>query len=279
MITKKVSLGLILLGVFFTTIACGQAYKCRNANGQFIYTDSPCTVGSKTEKIISFTAVSPAATSMPEDAPSAQKSLNTHQKNLRYLDMKIDEAISGRDFRQAKQLALTPEHWRKIKEAEEIGATPIKESSVARHEQPQLQQEEIQGQRQRQWQQQQQPIVQQQQPQPVQQEVQKAQQLQEAQRQQQVMQQKVAQAQQQQQQAIAQAQQQQQNEMQVYRQQQQQESQRLGQEFNAYMQSPSVTRAIQGAGTSGASVQNSLINNKINQLNQTAKGGVSIQRK
>lgn len=277
MITKKVSLGLILSGVFYATIACGQAYKCRNANGQFIYTDSPCTVGSKTEKIISFTAVSPVVASTPEDASSsAPKSLSTHQKNLQYLDMKIEEAISGRDFRQAKQLALTPEHWRKIKKAEEIGETPIKESSVARHEQPQLQQQEMQGQRQFQ---QQQPLVQQQQPQPMQQEVQKTQQLQEAQRQQQIMQQKVAQAQQQQQQAIAQAQQQQQNEMQVYRQQQQQESQRLGQEFNAYMQSPSVTRAIQGTGTSGASMQGLLINNKINQLNQTAKGGVTIQRK
>lgn len=124
--------------------------------------------------------------------------------------MKIDEAISGRDFRQAKQLALTPEHWRKIKEAEESGAIPIKESSVALHEQPQLQQQEMQGQRQV---------------------------------------------------------------------QQQQESQRLGQELNAYMQSPSVARAIQGAGTSGASMQNLLINNKINQLNQTAKGGASIQRR
>lgn len=277
MITKKVSLGLILSGVFFATIACGQAYKCRNANGQFIYTDSPCTLGSKTEKIISFAVVSPVVVSTPEDASSsAPKSLSTHQRNLRYLDVKIDEAISGRDFRQAKQLALTPEHWRKIKEAEEIGATPIKESSVARHEQPQLQQQEMQGQRQLQ---QRQPIVQQQQSQPVQQDVQKAQQMQEIQRQQQIMQQKVAQALQQQQQAIVQAQQQQQNEMQVYRQQQQQESQRLGQELNAYMQSPSVTRAIEGAGTSGASMQNLLINNKINQLNQTAKGGASIQRR
>ena len=275
MITKKVSLGLILLGVFFTTIACGQAYKCRNANGQFIYTDSPCTAGNKTEKIISFTAVSPVVAPTLEDASSsAPKSLSTHQRNLQYLDMKIDEAISGRDFRQAKQLALTPEHWRKIKEAEEIGAAPIKESSVARREQPQLQQQEMQEQRQFQ---QQQPLVQQQQPQPMQQEVQKAQQLQEAQRQQLAMQQKVAQAQQQQ--AIVQAQQQQQNEMQVYRQQHfQQESQRLGQELNAYMQSPSVVRAIQGAGGSGASMQGLLINNKINQLNQTAKG-VSIQRR
>jgi hypothetical protein len=267
-ITKKVSLGLILSGVFFATIACGQAYKCRNANGQFIYTDSPCTLGSKTEKVISFAAVSPVVVSTPEDAPSSTpKSLSTHQRNLQYLDMKIDEAISGRDFRQAKQLALTPEHWRKIKEAEESGAIPIKESSVALHEQPQLQQQEMQGQLQ----------VQQQQPQTMQQEVKKAQQLQEAQRQQQIMQQKVAQAQQQQ--AIVQAQQQQQNEMQVYRQQQQQESQKLGQELNAYMQSPSVARAIQGAGTSGASMQNLLINNKINQLNQTAKGGASIQRR
>lgn len=277
MITKKVSLGLILSGVFYATIACGQAYKCRNANGQFIYTDSPCTLGSKTEKIISFAAVSPVVVSTPEDASSsAPKNLSTHQRNLRYLDMKIDEAISGRDFRQAKQLALTPEHWRKIKEAEEIGATQIKESSVARHEQPQLQQQEMQGQRQLQ---QRQPIVQQQQSQPVQQDVQKAQQMQEIQRQQQIMQQKVAQAQQQQQQAIAQAQQQQQNEMQVYRQQQQQESQRLGQELNAYMQSPSVARAIQGAGTSGASMQGLLINNKTNQLNQTAKAGASIQKR
>lgn len=259
MITKKVSLGLILSGFFYATIACGQAYKCRNANGQFIYTDSPCTLGSKTEKIISFAAVNPVVVSTPEDgSSSAPKSLSTHQRNLQYLGMKVDEAISGRDFRQAKQLALTPEHWRKIKEAEESGAIPTKESSVARHEQPQLQQQEMQGQRQ----------VQQQQPQTMQQEVKKAQQLQEAQRQQQIMQQKVAQAQQQQQ-----------NEMQVYRQQQQQESQRLGQELNAYMQSPSVARAIQGAGTSGASMQGLLINNKINQLNQTAKGGASIQRR
>ena len=212
MITKKASLVLIFFGVFYATIACGDTYKCRDANNKLVYTDSPCTTGSKTEKVIPFTANSAITTV-------------------------ADTAV---------------ERWNKIKKARSQQQAIQQQQQQIMQEQEELQRQSIQAQ-------QQQPVAQQQQPNTLQQQLQEAQQRQ--------------------QQAIVQAQQQRQNEMQGYRQQQQQESQRLGQELNAYMQSPSVTKAIEGAGTSGASMQNLLINNRINQLNQTAKGGVSIQKK
>jgi len=185
--------------------------------------------------------------------------------------MKIDEAISAGDLRQAKQLAMTPEHWKKIKDAEgmvippEMSAHTIEKPSIVQQTQTNPQQDQRQQQTL-----QFQPVVQQ----PAMAQTRNQQNVEQAQQRQQ---QAVMQAQQRQQQAVIQAQQQQQNEMQAYRQQQQQESQRLGQELNSYMQSPSVTKMIEGAGTSGASMQNLLINNKINQLNQTAGKGVVIQ--
>ena len=219
MITKKASLVLIFFGVFYATIACGDTYKCRDANNKLVYTDSPCTTGSKTEKVIPFTANSAITTV-------------------------ADTAV---------------ERWNKIKKARSQQQAIQQQQQQIMQEQEELQRQSIQAQQQQPVAQQQQPVAQQQQPNTLQQQLQEAQQRQ--------------------QQAIVQAQQQRQNEMQGYRQQQQQESQRLGQELNAYMQSPSVTKAIEGAGTSGASMQNLLINNRINQLNQTAKGGVSIQKK
>ena len=96
--------------------------------------------------------------------------------------------------------------------------------------------------------------MQQQQPQPVQQQLQEAQQ--------------------QQLQKVIQAQQQQQQQQQL-NQAQQQEAQRLVQELER--QKPHVTKAMENAGASGEAARNLMIQNQINQLNQTAKYGVSIQ--
>lgn len=269
MIARKVSLGLALVWVFYAALAWGQTYKCRNANGQLTYVDSPCTVGSKTEKVIAFTGSSPAITPAQDSAVPAPNSSSVHQGNLRYLDMKIDEAISARDFGQAKQLALTPEHWKKIKDAEEPNATPIDESSTDRRGQLQSPQKEIKRQQQSQ---QQHPVVQQQ-AQPTQQQRQEAQSQQQAMQHQ--LQQMVEQAQQQQKQDLQEKQQHQQNEIQAQQQLQQQEAQRMKQALEK--QVPVISRAMEQAGGSAAATRDLMIQNQVNQLNQTAKGGVAIQ--
>lgn len=143
MVTKIMSLGLILLGAFYATFACAQTYKCRNASGQAVYADSPCAVSSKIEKVIPFAenrVSNTGATASKPNIPSA------HQNNLRYLDMKIDEAISVRDFSWARQLALTQEHWKKINNAEKIGGVQSEISASVHKSQTQKPEVQIQQQ-------------------------------------------------------------------------------------------------------------------------------------
>lgn len=61
MIARKMSLGLVLTGVFYATIACGDTYRCLNSKGQFEFTNRPCSEGSSTEKIKTFTPAIPSA--------------------------------------------------------------------------------------------------------------------------------------------------------------------------------------------------------------------------
>lgn len=42
MINKKTLSGLLVLGMFYATIACGDTYRCLNSKGQFEYTNRSC---------------------------------------------------------------------------------------------------------------------------------------------------------------------------------------------------------------------------------------------
>lgn len=257
MLVRRVSLGLILFGVFYATIAFGKTYQCRSASGQIMFSDMPCPVNSETEKIISFTPVSPAPPQVENSAePNAQ---SAHQANMRYLDMKVEDAINARDFRSAKQLALTPEHWKKIKDAEQASERPVEKANVELKQSPQV------------------PIVQAPQQANSQQEMQQqqVQQLQETLRQQQ-MQQELSQQQQKQQQLQqlqqqeAQRQQQRRHELQQIQQQalqqQQQKQQQAQQQRQACLnrlqnQTGAISRAMERAGTSASSMQGLMAQN------------------
>src|SRR3989338_608522 len=43
MFFEKTSLWLVVFGLFFSTIASGETYRCVNSNGMFEYTNIPCT--------------------------------------------------------------------------------------------------------------------------------------------------------------------------------------------------------------------------------------------
>lgn len=152
MITKKISLGLVFFGVFYATIACGNTFQCRDSDNKILISNIPCPVGTTTEKIRNYKPVSPVS-------PQAQSGVapnpaSVTQSDLQYLDMKINEAIKY-DLRVAKQLALTPEHWRKIRAAEENLNKPVVKTSVElqatvpqqpvqmQHTQPQMQQQQV----------------------------------------------------------------------------------------------------------------------------------------
>jgi len=245
MLVRRASFGLILSGVFYATIAFGGTYKCRSESGQIMYSDVPCPVSSKTEKIISFT---PAILAPPQVENSAEPNAQSaHQANIRYIDMKVDDAISARDFRNAKQWALTPEHWKKIKDAEQASETPVERVNVELKQPPQgpivqsPQQANGQQKMQQQVQQLQETLLRQQQQQHESQQQRKQQQLQ------QLQQQELKQQQLQQQATMAKQQQ-----AAIDR---QQRRQACINQIQAAAAGPIARRAIEGAGTSASSMQ------------------------
>lgn len=87
----------------------GQTYnKCHDAQGNTSFTDRPCPAGSYNEMTIEAAFPPSGNQSHSSEASSSQRSL----------DMKVSEAIGSGDLRRAKELALTPEHWEKIRVAE-----------------------------------------------------------------------------------------------------------------------------------------------------------------
>lgn len=127
MITKKISLGLVFFGVLYATIACGDTFRCRDSDNKILISNISCPVGTTTEKIQNYKPASPVS---PQAQSGVAPNLSSViQRDLQYLDKKIDEAITY-DLRVAKQLALTPEHWRKIRAAEENLNNPAVKTSV-----------------------------------------------------------------------------------------------------------------------------------------------------
>lgn len=42
MLSRKMSVGLLFIGMFYATIACGDTYRCVNSKGLLEFTDRPC---------------------------------------------------------------------------------------------------------------------------------------------------------------------------------------------------------------------------------------------
>lgn len=107
--------------VFFliqASLVYGETYQCRSSGGRVEFLDRPCPVGSVTERVSE--TVFPASQS---GMPVQTNSQNAYQRTL---DRMVDEAIGIGDLRRAKELALTPGHWSKIREAE----TPKQKTSA-----------------------------------------------------------------------------------------------------------------------------------------------------
>ncbi len=89
--------------------AIGQThYKCKTASGGIVFSDVPCPSGSRQEKA---EYVAPQAQQAPQYAAP-------QSSNARMLDAKVAAALGSGDFSRAKGLAVTPEHWQMISNAE-----------------------------------------------------------------------------------------------------------------------------------------------------------------
>lgn len=99
-------LGLLPLG------AWGQVYKCKDTSGKLVYSDRPCDVKAETVKRLD----GPAHQTNRTERYSIDSDSNVSDSQK--LDAAVQRAIVSRDFRHAKELALTPKHWEWIKEAE-----------------------------------------------------------------------------------------------------------------------------------------------------------------
>ena len=93
--------------------AQAQVYKCTNATGKVVYSDSPCVSGTQI-----LTDILP-----PEAVPAAdpmQKSVVSLQ-----IDAAVRAAIAQNDLDRARALATTNEHWLWIAAAQNNNALPV----------------------------------------------------------------------------------------------------------------------------------------------------------
>lgn len=113
-----------VLGLLFAAPINAQVYKCTSANvaagqSKVIYTDAPCIKSSK-QTLTNIQAKSKF---------SAQAAQTAQLVNVNQLDSAVTSAVLNRDFKLAKSLANTKEHWRLIAIAE--GEAPPAPLTVA----------------------------------------------------------------------------------------------------------------------------------------------------
>ena len=110
---------LCALSVASSFPAIGQTYyKCKTPSGGTIFSDAPCASGTRQEQVAP--GPSPDRQYAAPEAPTSQRSSDT-----RALDAKVAEAIGTGDLPRAKRLAVTPEQWRMIAEAEQRYRQPV----------------------------------------------------------------------------------------------------------------------------------------------------------
>ncbi|MDP2247735.1 MAG: DUF4124 domain-containing protein [Nitrosomonadales bacterium] len=114
---------LLPLLLVFSASAHAQVYKCKSANQQVVYSDSPCDKGhvEVITDIMMFDSNSPT-----EDSQS---------RVMRQLDNAVISAINANDLDRAKALATTSEHKAWVAQAEkEIASQPQKSEATLKAE-------------------------------------------------------------------------------------------------------------------------------------------------
>lgn len=107
----QIHIYLLTAGLLLSASAQAQVYKCTFADSEtrqnkVIYTDVPCGKSGK-QSLTDIQAKSPYAEQNVQSAQSSQE-----------LDAAVTRAVLNRDFKLAKSLAATKEHWRLIVIAE-----------------------------------------------------------------------------------------------------------------------------------------------------------------
>lgn len=102
-----------LVMAIFSSHAFAQVYKCTfkdevTRQNKVVYSDSPCGKAEK-QTLITIQAKSQPDTQAQQTAQLAQ---------VKALDLAVTNAVLSRDFKLAKSLAVTKEHWRLIAIAE-----------------------------------------------------------------------------------------------------------------------------------------------------------------
>jgi hypothetical protein len=111
----------LFTSLVFTTQLNAQVYKCTfvddaTRQGKVVYTDSPCQQAQKQ----TLTAI------QTKSPPLSLQALQTTQlAQVSALDAAVTRAVLDRDFKLAKSIATTKEHWRLIAIAEGASAPPV----------------------------------------------------------------------------------------------------------------------------------------------------------
>ncbi len=108
------NIALSIAGFLFTSHVNAQVYKCTfvddaTRQNKVVYTDSPCHQAQKQTLTVIQTKSSPLSAQALQTAQLAQASA---------VDSAVTRAVLSRDFKLAKSLATTKEHWRLIAIAE-----------------------------------------------------------------------------------------------------------------------------------------------------------------
>jgi len=96
--------------VFTPALTQGQSvYKCKSPSGAIVLSDVACAAGTRQESVTHGEAPAGRTGQQP----------TAHEMNARLLDNKVAAAIGSGDLSRAREIALTPEHWQWINEAEQ----------------------------------------------------------------------------------------------------------------------------------------------------------------
>ena len=98
------------------TVITGSAYaqttyRCKTPSGGTVFSDAPCFGGARQESVVT------GSTSSVNRTVDSGNFGGSSNANL--LDAKVAEAIGSGDMTRARTLALTPQHWQMISDAEQ----------------------------------------------------------------------------------------------------------------------------------------------------------------
>ena len=115
--------GFTIVGLFLATSVNAEVYKCTfidntTRQNKVIYSDAPCAKSEK-QTVTAIPLKSPLTVPV-QTLQTAQASQQLAQDNA--LDAALTRAVLNREFKLAKSLAATKEHWRLIAIAEDEAA-------------------------------------------------------------------------------------------------------------------------------------------------------------